>query len=67
MTTAEQIKELRDRLDTLNECLNMAGRRAEVSRKTERTLAADFWNDPKEAEKFLKELSALKFWIGGYD
>ena len=51
MTTAEQIKELKDRLGTLNECLNMAGRRAEVARKTERTLAAGFWNDPKEAEK----------------
>ena len=67
MTTIDQIKELRDRLETLDQCLNMEGRRAEVARKTERTLAADFWGDPKEAEKFLKELSALKFWIVGFD
>ena len=67
MTTAEQIKELKDRLETLDQCLNMAGRRAEVARQTEKTLAPDFWNDPKEAEKFLKDLSALKFWVVGFD
>ena len=67
MTTIDQIKELKDRLETLDQCLNMSGRRAEVARKTEKTLAPDFWNDPKEAEKFLKELSALKFWVVGFD
>ena len=67
MTTTDQIKELRDRLETLDQCLNMSGRRAEVARQTEKTLAPDFWNDPKEAEKFLKELSALKFWVVGFD
>ncbi|MBO5193463.1 MAG: peptide chain release factor 2, partial [Bacteroidales bacterium] len=29
--------------------------------------APDFWDDPKEAEKFLKELSGVKFWVNGYD
>ena len=67
MTTTDQIKELKDRLETLDQCLNMPGRRAEVEKKTETTLAPDFWNDPKEAEKFLKELSALKFWVVGFD
>ena len=67
MTTIEQIKELRERLDNLDQCLNMAGRRAEVARQTEKTLAPDFWSDPKEAEKFLKDLSALKFWVVGFD
>ncbi|MBQ1842243.1 MAG: peptide chain release factor 2, partial [Bacteroidales bacterium] len=27
----------------------------------------DFWDDPKEAEKFLKKLSALKLWVTDYD
>lgn len=31
------------------------------------TLAPDFWNDPKEAERLLKEIAAVKFWITGYD
>ena len=38
----------------------MAGRQ-------EKTLAPDFWDDPKEAEKFLKELSGVKFWVTGFD
>ena len=25
--------------------------------------APDFWNDAKEAEKFLKKLSGLKYWV----
>ena len=66
MTTTDQIKELRDRLETLDQCLNMSGRRAEVARQTEKTLAPDFCNDPKEAETFLQELSALKFWVVGF-
>ena len=30
-------------------------------------LEPGFWDDPKEAEKFLKELAAVKFWVSGYD
>ena len=54
-------------MQTLGRCINIDGRRAEVEEKTQRTLAADFWDDPKEAEKFLKELSGVKFWVIGFD
>lgn len=67
MTSYEQIKELKERLETLDRCLNIQGRRADVAARTEKTLAPDFWNDAKEAERFLKELSSLKFWTNGYD
>ena len=67
MITAEQINELRQRVETLGRCINVEDKRADVERKTERTLAPDFWDDPKEAEKFLKELSGVKFWVTGYD
>ena len=63
----EQIKELQQRVETLGRCINVDARRADVEQKTQRTLAADFWDDPKEAEKFLKELSGVKFWVNGYD
>ena len=42
-------------------------KRIETDEKQKRTLAPDFWDDPKEAEKFLKELSGVKFWVTGYD
>ena len=67
MISAEQIKELQQRVDTLGRCISVEDKRAEVAAKEEKTLAPDFWDDPKEAEKFLKELSGVKFWVSGFD
>ena len=67
MITNEQIKELQQRVETLGRCIDVEGKRAEVAEKTERTLAPDFWDDPKEAEKFLKEMAGVKFWVAGFD
>ena len=67
MITNEQIRELQQRVDTLGKCIGVEDKRADVAARTEKTLAADFWDDPKEAEKFLKELSGVKFWVNGYD
>ncbi len=67
MITNEQIKELQQRIETLGRCISIEQKRAEVEEKTAKTLAPDFWDDPKEAEKFLKEISGVKFWVTGYD
>ena len=67
MITLDQIKELRQRLETLYRCLGIEAKRVDVAQKTERSQAADFWNDPKEAELFLKKLSSVKAWITLYD
>ena len=67
MVTSEQIKELQGRLDTLHRCLDIDSKKKDVEERQQKTLAADFWEDPKEAEKFLKELSGVKFWVTGYE
>ena len=67
MITSEQIKSLQARVETLKKCLDIDTKRQEVEKKQARTLEPDFWDDPKEAEKFLKELAAVKFWVSGYD
>ena len=67
MISLEQIKELQQRVDTLGRCISVEEKRSEVAAKEERTLAADFWDDPKEAEKFLKEIAGIKFWVTGFD
>ena len=67
MVSAEQIKALQKLVTTLGRCINIEEKRADVSAKTQRTLASDFWDDPKEAEKFLKELSGVKFWVNGFE
>ena len=67
MISTEQIKQLQQRVLTLGKCIGIDAKRAEVLSRTEKTLAPDFWDDPKEAEKFLKELSGVKFWVNGYE
>ncbi len=67
MVTQEQIKELRQRAATLEKVLRIDARRKEVEEKTALSQAPDFWNDPKAAEAFLKEVNGVKSWVTEYD
>ena len=67
MIGIEHIKALQQRVETLGRCINVEEKRADVASRQERTLAADFWDDPKAAEKFLKEMAGVKFWVTGFD
>ncbi len=67
MIGIEQIKALQQRVETLGRCINVEEKRADVASRQESTLAADFWDDPKAAEKFLKEMAGVKFWVAGFD
>ena len=46
---------------------DIPAKRAEVAGKQAKTTAPDFWDDPKAAEAFLKEVAAVKYWTDGYD
>ena len=67
MVTIEQIKDLKDRLDTLLACLDIEGKRAKVKQLEQKTQAPDFWNDAKAAEAFMKSISGVKSWVTAYD
>ena len=67
MITLEQIKDLQDRIQGLEGCLDISGKRREVADKTQETLAPDFWGDPKAAEVFMKKLSGVKSWVTDFD
>ena len=67
MISLEQIKDLQQRVETLGRCISVEDKRVEVADREQKTLAADFWDDPKEAEKFLKESAGIKFWVTGFD
>ena len=54
-------------METLARCLDIEKKRADVEKQQARTLEPDFWDDPKEAEKYLKELAGIKSWVTGYD
>ena len=67
MITQDQIRDLQQRIKTLESCLDIPGKRREVEKKTAESLVPDFWNDPKAAELFMKKLSSLKSWVTDYD
>ena len=64
MITAEQIKSIRERLETLKRCLDIDGKRAVVAAKESESQAPDFWNDPDRANSKMKELKNMKDTIG---
>ena len=67
MTTREQIEDLRGRLEALNTFLDIPGKREQVASLQKKTESPDFWNDPKAAEAFMKNLNGIKSWVTSYD
>lgn len=45
---------------------DIAQKRDELKVKEEKTLSPDFWNNPAEAEAYLKKVSALKYWVKSF-
>lgn len=58
---------MQGRVDTLRKCVDVDAKREEVRRKEEESQSPDFWNDPKTAEAFLKQLGGVKSWVTSYD
>lgn len=67
MVTEEQVKELRERVAELSRFVDVDAKRAEVAERQKKSQAADFWDDPKKAEVYLKGTAALKWWVDGVD
>ncbi|MDD6253944.1 MAG: peptide chain release factor 2 [Bacteroidales bacterium] len=67
MVTLEQIRTLHQRMETLGRCLDIEGKRAKVAELQRQTEAADFWNDPKAAESFMKNINSVKTWVTDFD
>jgi len=67
MTNQEQINSLHERIDALSGILDIEAKRRQVEQLQEKTLAPDFWNDPKAAEAFMKKMNSVKSWVTAYD
>ena len=67
MTSAEQIKDLKARLDVLKRCLDIDGKRSEAASREQQSQAQGFWDDPRKAEAFMKETNAVKAWVNAWD
>lgn len=67
MINIEQIKDLQVRVSSLVDYLNIEQKRIEIANEEERSVAPDFWNDPKSAEAHMKELRSKKKWVIDYE
>ncbi|NRB50386.1 MAG: peptide chain release factor 2 [Saprospiraceae bacterium] len=65
--TADQLKELKDRLLVLRRYLDVENRLIEIEEKEQISLDPNFWNDPKKAESILKTIKSHKNWVGQYE
>ncbi len=67
MITLDQVKELGQRTEALSKYLKINEKRADVADREAQSQAPGFWDDPKEAEAFLKKMNSVKAWVTAYD
>lgn len=67
MITAEQLKDVLERVDALRKYLNIDQKKIEFEEEQLRTQAPDFWEDPKRAEEQMKLVKSIEKWIKGYN
>lgn len=67
MISSEQIKEAERRVSQLQKYLQIDAKRIEVANEEEKTLAPDFWENPKQAQALMQKIQSQKKWIIDYD
>ncbi|MFP4366318.1 MAG: peptide chain release factor 2 [Bacteroidales bacterium] len=67
MITSENLKDLVRRSEALRRHLDIDRKLIEIEEKEEKTQDPGFWDDSKEAERQLREISLLKNWTSGYN
>ncbi len=67
MITQDQLKDVSNRIEKLKSYLEIDKKLIEISNEEEKTANPDFWNNPKEAEKVMKELRFKKKWVEDYN
>ncbi|MBS7410258.1 MAG: peptide chain release factor 2 [Bacteroidales bacterium] len=67
MITPDQLKETEERKLALRRYLDIDSKRVEVEEEELRTHVPDFWNDQKAAEKQMRKVKELHYWIDSYE
>ena len=66
MITADQLKDVMDRVEALHRYLNIDQKKVEFEEEQLRTQAPDFWEDPKYAQEQMKKVKGIQKWLDGY-
>ena len=67
MVSSEQILELYNRLNDLFIYLSIEKKEKEVQELEASTQSNNFWNNPEDAQKTLKQISKVKIWVTSYN
>lgn len=67
MITAEQLKDVLDRVVALNHYLNIDKKKIEYEEEQLRTQAPDFWDDAERAQAQMRKVKAIEKWLKGYE
>jgi peptide chain release factor 2 len=63
----DYIKDVQARIEDLHRYLQIEKKKIEISNDDEKTAAPEFWDHPKEAEVFLRQLRSKKRWVEDYE
>jgi len=66
MITQDHIKQLQDRAQALYDYLDIEVKEIQIKEDEQRTQLEGFWDNPKEAEKLLRQIRNKKVWTEGY-
>lgn len=66
MFNSDLTKDLTQRIQDLYSYLEIEKKEIEIANEEERAASPDFWNNPKEAEAFMKTLRSKKKWVEDY-
>ncbi|ADQ83018.1 Protein chain release factor B [Riemerella anatipestifer RA-GD] len=67
VVTLDQAKNISQRVSDLHKYLQIDKKKLEITNDDEKTAAPEFWDNPKEAEVFLKQLRSKKKWVEDYE
>lgn len=67
MINSDQIKDAQSRIQALHQFLQIEKKKIELSNDEEKTLSPEFWDHPKEAEIFMKQMRSKKKWVNDYE
>ena len=67
MITADQLKDVLERVKALHHYLNIDQRKIEFEEEQLRTQAPDFWEDAERAQEQMKKVKNIEKWLKGYE
>jgi len=67
MVTIDQLKELSQRVERLERYLQIDKKKIEIANEEEKTLAPNFWDNPKEAQLLVQKIQSQKKWVTDYE